>query len=686
MSTKTRKKAQQTLIAKLQSRAEGNLEVLSELRFFMREKAKLDDEYGRGLEKLVKTMQNRKLRRGPSLSTASGIAMSLFKPKPSHVKPQLTSSASSASLASVEDPEYSMEDGSTVRAIYSAYLAILIEADKAGRARAHASERSVNEISEFLKDYTQVRSFTLKKTMDFAIKYQTELHASYDDFERVKATYDRLSKETESAKRRYEETAKKPNSGLNALKNAVSRMDGEERVEALRQKWKSSDANLAKARNDYLLAIAAANSQQTRFYESDLAQWMQKFDNDFHATAKSVLSTYSTLESGIAKILDDSMNTVRFAVNRVDQKADTEAFVFDNTSLFTDPSNFSYESYPGDFVNEIAVTDVTKTVLGQKLSHLLSQSAELASHLEKKQHELAGVKQLAATYTSTPQFGNSANTIDQIIELENAIDLIKCIQSRVSTQVHLLENANVTPVSSIESPILPPSNGIHATNSSSSSTRESRTNRREFVCVYSYDSKVDGELSISEGDLLTSEAQEAGGWILAQSDKGEEGLVPFNYIQETATKTRSNPVIVAQQASISKPDPAKVQALYDYKATCEGELTLVTGDVVTITSKATGDDAWWEGISARGKGLFPSNYVGAVTASSTGVSARSSSSEAAPLFYAEAVFDYTAADESELSFRVGDVVGVVDDSDGDWWMAVLNNQRGLVPASYVTRR
>ncbi|KAJ3402186.1 F-BAR and double SH3 domains protein 1 [Chytriomyces hyalinus] len=665
------------LIAKLQNRAEGNLEVLSELRFFMREKAKLDDEYGRGLEKLVKTMQNRKLRRGPALSTASGIGKSLFKPKPRDVKPQLSSSSSSTSIASVEDPEYSMEDGSTVRAIYSAYLAILIEADKAGRARAHASERSVTEISEFLKDYTQVRSFTLKKTMDFAIKYQTELHASYDDFERVKAMYDRLSKETESAKRRYEETAKKPNSGLNALKNAVSRMDGEERVETLRQKWKSLDASLAKARNDYLLAIAAANSQQIQFYESDLTLWMQKFDNDFHSTAKSVLSTYTTLESGIARILDDSMNTIRLAVNKVDQKADTEAFVFDNTSLFTDPSKFSYEPYTGDFVNEIAVTDVTKTALGQKLSHLLSQSAELANHLEKKQHELSGVKQLAATYASTPQFGNAANTIDQVIELENAIDLIKCIQSRVSTQVKLLENANVTPVSSVvESPILSISNGIHA----GSSTRESRSNRREFICVYSYDSKDGGELSISEGDLLTSDALESDGWILAKSEKGEEGLVPFNYIQETTTKTGSNPVI-SQQVSVSNANVTKVQALYDYNASCEGELTLVAGDVVTITSKATGDDAWWEGVSNRGKGLFPSNYVGAAAAAVTSTAVPSEA-----LFYAEAVFDYAAGDESELSFRVGDVVRVVDDSDGDWWMAVLNNERGLVPASYVARR
>jgi hypothetical protein len=47
----------------------------------------------------------------------------------------------------------------------------------------------------------------------------------------VKSAYDKGAKEAESAKKKYEEASKNPNSGLNALKNMMSRTDGDERVE-----------------------------------------------------------------------------------------------------------------------------------------------------------------------------------------------------------------------------------------------------------------------------------------------------------------------------------------------------------------------------------------------------------------------------------------------------------------------
>ncbi|KAJ3384154.1 Eukaryotic translation initiation factor 4 gamma [Lobulomyces angularis] len=53
----------------------------------------------------------------------------------------------------------------------------------------------------------------------------------------------------------------------------------------------------------------------------------------------------------------------------------------------------------------------------------------------------------------------------------------------------------------------------------------------------------------------------------------------------------------------------QVKALYDYDPTCSDELRLTVGDIITITSKNTGSDSWWEGESSKGKGQFPANYV-----------------------------------------------------------------------------
>lgn len=54
----------------------------------------------------------------------------------------------------------------------------------------------------------------------------------------------------------------------------------------------------------------------------------------------------------------------------------------------------------------------------------------------------------------------------------------------------------------------------------------------------------------------------------------------------------------------------QVQALYDFEAQPgTGELTLTTGDILTVTRTDVGE-GWWEGTNTRGEsGLFPEAYV-----------------------------------------------------------------------------
>ncbi|KAJ3073520.1 F-BAR and double SH3 domains protein 1 [Podochytrium sp. JEL0797] len=699
MATRQVRTKLQQQLSKLQTRAEANLELLADLRTFMKEKAKLDEDYAKGLDKLSKSLQSKKFKRGPTLSTNLGKTSTLF-PSASKLRDSKSTSASGGSLNNHTTPDdveyYVNDDGSTVRAAYTTYLALILSSERIAKTRSTASERTANEISEFLKDYTKDRTGSLKKTMDFAIRYQHELFASFDDLDKTKSTYERTSKETESAKRKYEETAKKPNSGFNVIKNAVSRMDGEERVEMLRQKWKSLEVRLTESRNDYLLAISAVNSQQSRYSSHDLSTWMKKFDTDFHDTFRTLFATYTDLESRVAAEIGEGVGKVRAAVEKVDGKADTEAFVFDNTQLFVDPPKFGFEAYPGDGERVLVVDDTTQTPLGLKLSHLRSQMGELSSTLGKKQVEYEGIKQLASAYTTTPQFGNPSGSFDQMAEVENAMDLIQCVQSRISAQIAMLEEANVVAVSAVE-------NAEGAGNGSVGGVSPPRgaltiAATRNFVTQYGYDAQADGELSISEGEELEALGEELNGWIQVQSKRtNTQGLVPFNYIKEiihpaslfsaslsrptsTLPSTRSeSPSITSRPVSMAAAAVVgggggggdRVQALYDYVATCAGELSFSAGEIVVVTNRNTGSSAWWEGEGKKGKGQFPVNYVKALEEGKT--------------FKVKALYDYTGADSGELSFHVNDEIEVLEAGDADWWMGRLGGKEGLVPASYVAR-
>ncbi|CEG76507.1 Putative CAMK/CAMKL/BRSK protein kinase [Rhizopus microsporus] len=119
-------------------------------------------------------------------------------------------------------------------------------------------------------------------------------------------------------------------------------------------------------------------------------------------------------------------------------------------------------------------------------------------------------------------------------------------------------------------------------------TATTMTTAADIRCIYSYDAQNEDELSIQEGDeLSTIEPDDGSGWIKAQ--RGHQvGLIPASYVE---------PLHKAET----------VTALYDFEAVNPEELQLREGDVIIVTKKDV--SGWWEG-SLNGKvGIFPANYV-----------------------------------------------------------------------------
>jgi hypothetical protein len=50
---------------------------------------------------------------------------------------------------------------------------------------------------------------------------------------------------------------------------------------------------------------------------------------------------------------------------------------------------------------------------------------------------------------------------------------------------------------------------------------------------------------------------------------------------------------------------------------------------------------------------------------------------------AKALYEYEGGNPDELSFNEGDVLSIVDKSEGEWWKAEKNGVVSIVPASYL---
>lgn len=47
------------------------------------------------------------------------------------------------------------------------------------------------------------------------------------------------------------------------------------------------------------------------------------------------------------------------------------------------------------------------------------------------------------------------------------------------------------------------------------------------------------------------------------------------------------------------------------------------------------------------------------------------------------MYDYTGANQEELSFSKGQLINILDKANPDWWKGEANGVMGLLPTNYV---
>ena len=62
-----------------------------------------------------------------------------------------------------------------------------------------------------------------------------------------------------------------------------------------------------------------------------------------------------------------------------------------------------------------------------------------------------------------------------------------------------------------------------------------------------------------------------------------------------AVKDKAEKLVARPNKKNKAPSLERCKATFDYQAQTEDELTIAEGDVITIITKDTGDDGWWEG-------------------------------------------------------------------------------------------
>ncbi|XP_056437991.1 intersectin-2a [Gadus chalcogrammus] len=193
----------------------------------------------------------------------------------------------------------------------------------------------------------------------------------------------------------------------------------------------------------------------------------------------------------------------------------------------------------------------------------------------------------------------------------------------------------------------------------------------DFVALYTYESPEAGDLTFDEGDVVMVTEREGEWWRGCIGDRA--GVFPSNYVRPV------EPEISRPGGPVKKPEIA--QALVNTVAPTAQQLSLSPGQLIVVLAKnSTG---WWLGeLQARGKkrqrGWFHSSNVKLL-----GPTSGKSTPSPLPVCQVITMYDYTAANQDELSFSKGQLISVLDKTNPDWWKGEVNGVTGLLPTNYV---
>ncbi|XP_038866403.1 SLIT-ROBO Rho GTPase-activating protein 3-like isoform X3 [Salvelinus namaycush] len=147
-----------------------------------------------------------------------------------------------------------------------------------------------------------------------------------------------------------------------------------------------------KARNDYLLNLAAANASMNKYYLQDISSLIDCSDVGYHLSLSRVLSAYLSNRSWGQQNLSVGLQQLQSAVSGLDQSQDRDNLLQTHTNTFCLPLRFHYQPHDGDQVFEVSAEQEIKGEMETRLQQLQSKLTGFTQETEEADKTLRAAR------------------------------------------------------------------------------------------------------------------------------------------------------------------------------------------------------------------------------------------------------------------------------------------------------
>uniref|UniRef100_A0A8C7YQX6 SLIT-ROBO Rho GTPase-activating protein 1 n=1 Tax=Oryzias sinensis TaxID=183150 RepID=A0A8C7YQX6_9TELE len=230
-----------------------------------------------------------------------------------------------------------------------------------------------------------------KKSKDIGIQMHEELVKVTNELYTVMKTYHMYHTESISAESKLKDAEKQEekqfsksgdlNVNLLRHEDRQPRRSTARKIEKMKEKrqakYSENKLKCTKARNDYLLNLAATNAVVAKYYIHDVSDMIDCCDLGYHASLARTFRTYLSAEYNLETSRHEGLDIIENAVDNLDSRSDKHKIMDMYNQVFCPPMRFEYLPHMGDEVCQVSAQQPVQTELLMRYHQLQSRLATL---------------------------------------------------------------------------------------------------------------------------------------------------------------------------------------------------------------------------------------------------------------------------------------------------------------------
>ncbi|KAF6200570.1 hypothetical protein GE061_005013, partial [Apolygus lucorum] len=504
--------------------------------------------------------------------------------------------------------------------MWNVWRTVLEENEKLARARLAAVEVFSQHVADDAKMLRANKLFTAKKSLDQLAIIQKEVQTCVMDVDKTKKLYfdeEHSAHDVRDKARDIEEKLKKKKGSF--FQSITSLQKNSAKVSSRREALEEKSTG---ARNDFLLALAAANAHQTRYFVVDFQNTIQTMESGVYERVADYLMLISRTELLTCTATQTSFNRIKEQSAQLSRDYNLQC-VYLYYPVLKQHIQYEFEACEGDSVTTVSVEHSSSAAMLSReakrwCQRIARESANVREATAKLQN-LIGLREQGQKTDPTDPNGPDIDT--KMDELRQTIRRAETAKAKAEARIECLKQGGVNvdeflqEAESLSLPDdLPRSGSSMSVRTDASGTAEPGGSDSMYDSDYNdagSETAVERPTSVEEKDRPDS-TEVDGEWAMLEQERQRIEQLTAGWDDPTQVDWGPEDGETAHDSPAPSQDTGptyKCTALYNYTAQNPDELSIVENEQLEVVGEGDGD-GWLRARNYRGEeGYVPHNYL-----------------------------------------------------------------------------